>query len=126
MFLNDLYTIKEVLRDTNGIDLSVIIQLNPLHRIFAGHFPGKPVLPGVCVVQILKELLTECLGRELILREAGTIKYLSFINPVTNTYLRFDMNLREKGSPDFSCDVSLNYDSVVFSRFKGEFKVLNM
>ena len=42
MFLNDLYTIKQILCESSSYKLSVLIQLNPSHEIFKGHFPGLP------------------------------------------------------------------------------------
>lgn len=125
MFLNDLYTIIKTSGDEKSTRLSFIIQLNPSHRIFSGHFPGNPILPGVCVVQILKELLMEALGKKIILKNAGTIKFLAFINPVVSGIVSFDIELKEKGPEDILCDVTLSHDSVVYCRFKGEFRVIN-
>ena len=36
-----------------------IIELNPEHGIYKGHFPYVPVAPGVCLVQIIKEILLD-------------------------------------------------------------------
>ena len=44
IFLNGLYTIKRILREGNSNKLSILIQLNPSHEIFKGHFPGNPIL----------------------------------------------------------------------------------
>jgi 3-hydroxyacyl-[acyl-carrier-protein] dehydratase len=74
IFLNSLYTIKRILREGDSNKLSVIIRLNPAHEIFKGHFPGNPLLPGVCVVQILKEILMNQLDKKLILNYASSIK----------------------------------------------------
>ena len=66
IFLNSLYTIKRMLREGDSNKLSAMIRLNPSHEIFKGHFPGNPILPGVCVVQILKEILMYQLNNKLI------------------------------------------------------------
>jgi 3-hydroxyacyl-[acyl-carrier-protein] dehydratase len=57
------------------------IALNPGHGIFSGHFPGQPVLPGVCMIQIVKELLEKCVGAALSLEKADQIKFLTVIDP---------------------------------------------
>ena len=31
--------------------------------IFAGHFPGQPIVPGACLVQIAEDLTSQQLGR---------------------------------------------------------------
>lgn len=124
MFLNSLYKIKQILPESNGLKFSAIIELNPAHEIFHGHFPGNPILPGVCMVQILKELLINSSKSKLLLKRAGSIKYLSFIDPRVNNIIRFSIEVNSTESGDISCNAVLNSDSVIFCRFKGEFKIV--
>jgi 3-hydroxyacyl-[acyl-carrier-protein] dehydratase len=124
MSLNALYTIKQILREGNSNKLSILIQLNPSHEIFKGHFPGNPILPGVCIVQILKEILIYQLDNRLILNHASSIKYLSYINPGVNNIINFDVELKEIGNGNIFCNAFLYFESVVFCRFKGEFKIM--
>lgn len=52
---NNLYTISHQEMDNqNGC---FTIQLNGEHSIYQAHFPGEPITPGVCIMQIGKELL---------------------------------------------------------------------
>jgi 3-hydroxyacyl-[acyl-carrier-protein] dehydratase len=120
-FLNDLYTIKRVMRDGKSNKMTIEIKLNPSNEIFKGHFPGDPILPGACTVQILKELLIGQTGRNLILTKAAFIKYLSFINPEVNSIINFDIEIKEIENNRILCDASVHSESVVFCRFKGEF-----
>jgi len=124
MFLNSLYKIKQILTEVSGSKFSIIIELNPSHEIFNGHFPGNPILPGVCMVQILKELLINCSGSKLILKKAGSIKYLYIIDPRVNNIIHFNIEMNKTENGDIICNAVLNSESVVFCRFKGEFKVL--
>jgi 3-hydroxyacyl-[acyl-carrier-protein] dehydratase len=125
MFLNDLYTIKQILCESSSYKLSVLIQLNPSHEIFKGHFPGNPILPGVCIVQILKEILMYQLNNKLILSDASSIKYLSFINPEVNSMIIFDVEFKETKHDNICCNAFLNFESVIFCRFKGNFKIIH-
>ena len=118
-FLNDLYIIDHIKEDGNKIMVKIV--LNPSHDIFKGHFPGNPILPGVCIVQILKELLMNYSGKKLILKKASSIKYLSFINPEVNSTINIDVEMREMGDINFFCNASFYFESVVFCRFSGEF-----
>jgi len=122
--LNGLYTIKQIFREDNSNKISILIQLNPSHEIFKGHFPGNPILPGVCIVQILKEILMDQLDKKLILNNADSIKYLSFINPKVYGIINFDVELKEMGNDNIFCNAFLHAESVVFCRFKGYFKVM--
>ena len=110
--------------ERNGSKFSAIIELNPAHEIFHGHFPENPILPGVCMVQILKEILINYSKSNLILRKAGSIKYLSFIDPQVNSIIHFDIEINKIENGDVSCNAVLNSGSVIFCRFKGEFKLV--
>ena len=123
MFLNSLYNIKRIQPEGNGNKLSVLIRLIPSHDIFKGHFPGNPILPGVCIIQILKEILRYQFNKNLTLKHAGSIKYFSIINPGMNSILKFDIELKEIGNDKISCNAFLYSESVIFCRFKGDFQV---
>jgi 3-hydroxyacyl-[acyl-carrier-protein] dehydratase len=125
MLFKSLYTTKRKLRDSNSNKLSIMIQINPSHEIFNGHFPGNPILPGVCIVQILKEILMDHLDKKLILSYASSIKYLSFINPWVNSMINIDVELKEMGNGDILCSALFYFESVVFCRFKGNFRINN-
>lgn len=57
------------------------LTINKDHRIFSGHFPGQPVVPGACLLQIIKELTEVAVGKSLRLSKANDLKFLSIINP---------------------------------------------
>ena len=41
----------------NETDRVVQVMLNPQHPIYNGHFPQQPVVPGVCMLQMIKECI---------------------------------------------------------------------
>jgi 3-hydroxyacyl-[acyl-carrier-protein] dehydratase len=120
-FLNDLFFIKSSHSESVN-KLTVQIEINPRHPIFAGHFPGNPILPGACTIQILKELVGEHLGRKVSLLKAVNIKYISFINPEKNNLIDFNIELKEMEHGNLSCNATINHENTVFCSFKGEFK----
>lgn len=60
------------------------IRLEPSHSIFKAHFPGNPIVPGVCQIQMVTELLSRYTGKEIFLSEVKNIKFLSVLTPVGN------------------------------------------
>ena len=58
-----------------------VIRLNPEHDIYKAHFPGEPITPGVCIVQIISEILGERLHREFALDEIVNLKFVSTLSP---------------------------------------------
>jgi 3-hydroxyacyl-[acyl-carrier-protein] dehydratase len=61
--------------------LETLVNLDASHPVFLGHFPGMPVLPGVCMLQIMKHVLEKKMGRKLMLVSVGQVKFLSLIDP---------------------------------------------
>ena len=58
------------------------IQLNPEHTIYQAHFPDEPVTPGVCILQIARELLEDHLQRPLSVRTVKNMKFLAVVSPL--------------------------------------------
>lgn len=93
MLIEGLYTTETFDKNEEGI--SAQIKLNPKHEIFKGHFPGKPIMPGVCMIQIIKELTERSLGQDLFLSVASNVKFMAIINPESDPILLIDINLSE-------------------------------
>jgi 3-hydroxyacyl-[acyl-carrier-protein] dehydratase len=53
MLIKDLYHILSS-RHEEGYTI-VEIALNPNCVVYKGHFPGQPILPGVCAIQMIHE-----------------------------------------------------------------------
>ncbi len=76
---NSLYKVLHKETDVSGITYSV--ELDSEHFIFKAHFPGQPIMPGVCIVQMVKELLEDSLGKSLCISRIKNVKFLSAISP---------------------------------------------
>lgn len=96
MLLKDFYKVNE-LEKISDSKYSVMVVLNKEHDIFKGHFPGNPVTPGVCMMQIIKELSQEIIGSSLIMTSSNNVKFMAIINPEINATLRLEL--------DFSGDI---------------------
>ena len=77
------------------------IRLLPDSPVYKGHFPGYPITPGVCLVEIALELIAEMAGQvghddSVQLVGAKNIKFTSPIIPAEGMELRF--NLGGEGS----------------------------
>lgn len=92
--LTDFYTLQSYEKAENG-GFTAHILLNKDHDIFKGHFPGNPVTPGVCMMQIVKELTEEFIGRKLFLKTASNVKFMAIINPFETPELTMSLNISE-------------------------------
>jgi 3-hydroxyacyl-[acyl-carrier-protein] dehydratase len=93
MLLNNLFFIEKRTGESGTLSATLRIEAN--HSIFQGHFPGHPVVPGVCMVQLIRELMEENTGSTLRITEVDNIKFLAVIDPrehrqvqATVTYVR--------------------------------------
>lgn len=77
---NSLFTIVQH-RQQEGVH-SFDIHLNAEHVIYQAHFPGEPVTPGVCILQVAVELIEEVVAMSLSLVGAKNVKFLRIISPV--------------------------------------------
>ena len=121
MLLNNLYTIESSECSPAGDKITFEILLNKEHALFRGHFPGNPILPGVCTVQIIRELLEVQLGKAFRLVRAGNIKYLGFINPLTEALVRFELLIGHTGAGTTGCQATVSARGIVRCSFKGEY-----
>jgi 3-hydroxyacyl-[acyl-carrier-protein] dehydratase len=95
MLLKDFYTLDQVTSKTEGNKTNIMgsITINKGHQIFEGHFPGLPIVPGVCMVQIIKETTESHLNKKLSMTAASNIKFLSVINPQNNSQVNVEIAL---------------------------------
>ena len=91
---NNFYTLESYEKLDNE-KFTAKILLNKDHEIFKGHFPGNPVTPGVCMMQIVKELAEEFLGRKLFLKSASNVKFMAIINPFETPELSLSFDIAE-------------------------------
>lgn len=76
---NDFFSLLTMKSEDETLKAEILI--NAQHQILKGHFPDQPVVPGVCMVQIVKELLEERLGNNYRLVKADHLKFLNLIDP---------------------------------------------
>jgi 3-hydroxyacyl-[acyl-carrier-protein] dehydratase len=113
------YTITDITHTNNTIN--AIFQLNPEHAIFKGHFPGQPVVPGVCMLQMIKELLELAIGNALRLSIGNELKFLSVIDPIRNKLIHVELNYTGEASVGITINARLFYNETVFFKCRGVF-----
>ena len=69
------------------------IRLQADHFVFKAHFPDAPIVPGVCQVGMVGEVLSLYTGKKLCLAYVKNIKYLKTMQPTEAT--DYDITLHE-------------------------------
>ena len=57
------------------------IAFDAQHAIFQAHFPGKPIVPGACLVQIAQEMASLWLQKTIIFTQIDNLKFLKLVTP---------------------------------------------
>ncbi|MCU0456433.1 MAG: hypothetical protein MUE74_09040 [Bacteroidales bacterium] len=102
--------------------ITVKLEIKADHPLFAGHFPGNPILPGAATIQIIKELAELQTRRKLILAGAPVIKFISFMNPLVNNMADLTMELNLADDEKTGCTATLSHEGTTFCSFRGEFR----
>ena len=61
--------------------LAGVRRINPDDPVFAGHFPGNPILPGVVLLDAMLQAIAAATGIALDACEIGAVKFLSPAGP---------------------------------------------
>jgi 3-hydroxyacyl-[acyl-carrier-protein] dehydratase len=119
MLQNDFFTISSLEKEGSEIKASLVI--NAAHKIFEGHFPGHPVVPGVCMMQMIKEIMEQVWGRKTNLESAGDMKFLAIIDPQENTNIQAALKYSNEETGKIAVTAALYKDERIYFKFKGLF-----
>ena len=92
MVLKDFYKVLSE-EKTSDSKYMITILVNEKHEVFKGHFPGNPIMPGVCMIQIIKELTEKITQETLMIQTLANVKFMALINPEKNSELRLDLDI---------------------------------
>jgi 3-hydroxyacyl-[acyl-carrier-protein] dehydratase len=93
----------KILEHTIEDDKTVfIIQLIKNHPIYNGHFPEKPIVPGVCSIEIIKECVSFYLNTPLKFTAIEQCKFLKPIDPLINEILTVSMKILPINENEYS------------------------
>lgn len=115
--LADFYTIEQ--QQQEGEQATFHLSLNPNHTIYEGHFPHQPVMPGVCMLQLVTELTSQALGQPLQLTKASQTKFLIPIVPQQFPQIWLKTHYIATQESTWKVTASIQVEEQVFFKFKG-------
>ncbi|MFC3198926.1 hypothetical protein ACFOET_14985 [Parapedobacter deserti] len=117
--LQNFYSIASY--HANGPKISASISINKAHPVFQGHFPNHPVTPGVCMMQIIKELAEKWAHCTLMLKKAKNVKFMAIINPENHPNIQVELDVEEEAGL-LSVRSTTSFDETVALKFSGVFQ----
>jgi 3-hydroxyacyl-[acyl-carrier-protein] dehydratase len=84
---------SELRADATGA-MTVEFRFGASDPVFAGHFPQRPILPGIYQLELARVVAEQMLGCRLFVREISRAKFQQPIRPEET--VRVDLKLSEK------------------------------
>ena len=120
MLKDSFYTIPEITNE--AFSLKTVLQLREDHPLYQGHFPGQPVVPGVCMMQMVKELASIATKKALVLQTADTMKFLQQIDPRQTPVLRAEVSYKILDDETFRVSATFLKETTPCFKFNGIFR----
>lgn len=98
------------------------INISPQSEIFKGHFPGQPVVPGACILQLVKDVLGDAVQKPLQLIKAEQLKFISMLVPGNEQELTMDIYYKILENGNYKTTAKLAVGDMVCFKFQGSFK----
>lgn len=122
MLLKDFYTVNTIEVVDNLATAHITINKN--HEVFKGHFPGNPITPGVCMMQIIKELTQDIVKESLFMQSSSNIKFLAIINPEKNADLVLTLDI-SKNEDIYKVKNITKFEDTVALKLTANFKIVS-
>ena len=121
MLAGNFFYIKTLHQESGRIN--AVLEINAGHKIFEGHFPAQPVVPGVCMMQMVKEILEQATGKLTRLVSADNLKFLTVIDPRENSIIHAEIKYAVGVDDQIKLSASLVNVGVVYFKMSGVFVV---
>ena len=96
MLLEDFYSVV----NSSAVDghYQTSLMINKEHDIFRGHFPQRPVTPGVILMQLFKEEAERQTGHKLQLQKGNNVKFMAVVDPNKDSSLLLESEITKDNS----------------------------
>jgi 3-hydroxyacyl-[acyl-carrier-protein] dehydratase len=121
MSLQSLYTISKQVIGEAGFEAR--ITFDPAHEIFKGHFPGQSIVPGVCLISIVKNMAGFIAKKDLVLKLGNNIKFLNIVDPKEHPDVSLSGSFSYLEDGNLKITASICQESLVFFKFKGTYQI---
>ena len=120
MLLHSFFTINQT---TQQEEKTVVeVDINPEHNVFEGHFPGNPVVPGVFLIQMIRETLEVLEQKKFRIDKADEIKFMNMVIPQQSNRLTLEIQKRTRSENPFAYAIVVTSTPTVFLKMKIDLK----
>ena len=80
MLIKDFYYVENHTAESDGSHV-YSVRLNTQHPVYQGHFPEKPITPGVCNIQMIKECVENATAKHLTFTAIDRCRLTAMVTP---------------------------------------------
>ncbi len=124
MILKNFYNIESKTESKNQNEFSLDIKINKNHDIFKGHFPNNPVMPGVCMMQIIKEITEDIVDSKLFMQKCTNVKFMALINPEVNYRLNLELIISQENEI-IKVKNKTKFEDTLALKMSAQYRILN-
>lgn len=115
MLIKDFYVVNSRTEEDGASVFD--ITLNPLHDVYKGHFPEKPITPGVCNIQMIIECAETVVGKPLTLKQIDRCRLTAMVTPDGSPNLKVKIQINN--FEDLKIDASIFFEDTVYMTLSG-------
>lgn len=116
MLENNFFTI--IAKKSNENQVCFTVRINAEHPIFGGHFPGDPITPGVCIVQMACDLFSHLQQQRFVVSSLKNAKFMQIIRPLETAEIDFQISYQmAENQNDFDVKCVVSNPDTTFAKF---------
>lgn len=120
--INDFFEI--IAKESGDGELRCKVKFNPNHYIYQAHFPGSPVTPGVCLIQMAEEILHQEYDKKYELFMMKSIKFKKIVEPDDEPVFTFkNMGEDEEGHLCVNIGIGVDDDPTQYVKMSLQYEI---
>jgi 3-hydroxyacyl-[acyl-carrier-protein] dehydratase len=116
MLYNSFFTIEqqEIIEGKNLVK----VLINENHDVFNGHFPDNPVVPGVFLIQMVKEIIELNERQKFQLKKSDEIKFVNMVVPTIFKNLTVEITNKSSEERAYAYSILVKNEEYTFIKMK--------
>ncbi|OQA91170.1 MAG: (3R)-hydroxymyristoyl-ACP dehydratase [Bacteroidetes bacterium ADurb.Bin234] len=120
MLLNNFFKISKQQQECDHTVFTIELIVN--HPIYTGHFPERPIVPGVCSIEIIKECTAVIMQNPLQFIALEQSKFFNPIKPLQHKKLKVSIKIKALNKVEYLLTGDIKDTQTTFVSIKSKIK----
>ena len=104
--------------------MSLHVGFLPECDIFRGHFPGRPVCPGACNLQLIKDVAQRLTGHKLLVSAIRQCRFTALATPEACPEVDVQVDIIGRTETGYSITARISDERQSYVEFKGDMTIV--